>query len=360
MRVAFIVAGRLDLVSGGFLYDRMLIEALRARGSMVSVVELPWRTFARSLAENLRAWPAVEADVLVQDELAHPAVFARNRRWRRQGLPVVGLVHNLAHPPGKHAPRLPAAVERRYLSDLDGVLAVCDSTLADVRAVAGPPQAALVARAGRLEEISPVDDAAVERRSREPGPLRLLFSGTVMPHKGLLRAVEAVAALPAGSCTLDVAGSRDSDPAHVAAVERLALGRRLTGLRFHGELRGPPLWDLYRRSQVLVLPSDREAYSLACLEAMAFGLPVLVTDRGGGKELVTPGEDGFLLAPDDVPAWAATIRRLAADRRELASLSRAALARHARHGTWAETAEAVELFLRVLLDARRATASPRA
>jgi glycosyltransferase involved in cell wall biosynthesis len=207
----------------------------------------------------------------------------------------------------------------------------------------------VVARAGRVQPAPSVDPDAVERRSHQDGPLRLLVSGTVMRHKGLLRLVEALAPLPAGSFTLDVAGSVDADPGYVAAVERAALRRGLAGrVRLHGELRGEPLWDLYRRSQVLVLPSDREAYSLACLEAMAFGLPVLVTDRGGMAELVTPGQDGFLLPPEDAAAWGTAVRHLAADRRELAALSRAALARHARHGTWADTAAVVEGFLRSL------------
>jgi glycosyltransferase involved in cell wall biosynthesis len=353
MRLGFVITGSLDLVSGGFLYDRMLIQALRARGVEVDLVELPWDGFGRALVENFRPWPVADddaaVDVVVQDELCHPAVFARNRRWRGRGVPVVGLVHNLANPPGVRGPRLRAAIERRYLSELDAVIAVCDATLADVRAVAGPPRASVVARAGRVEPAPAIDVATVERRSQEGGPLRLLVSGTVMRHKGLLRLVEALAALPAGSFTLDVAGSVDAEPAYVAAVERAALRRGLAGrLRLHGELRGDPLWELYRRSQVLVLPSDREAYSLACLEAMAFGLPVLVTDRGGMAELVTPGEDGFLLSPDDAAAWAATVQRLAADRRELAALSRAALTRHARHGTWADTAAVVEGFLRGL------------
>ena len=46
---------------------------------------------------------------------------------------------------------------------------------------------------------------------------------------------------------------------------------------------------MFRRSQVFALPSDREAYSLACLEALGFGLPVLATSCGGLSEMITDG-----------------------------------------------------------------------
>ena len=57
MRLGFFVYGSLDLVSGGFFYDRMLIGALRARGVDVAVTSLPWRGFAGALVENLWPWP---------------------------------------------------------------------------------------------------------------------------------------------------------------------------------------------------------------------------------------------------------------------------------------------------------------
>jgi glycosyltransferase involved in cell wall biosynthesis len=348
MRVGFVICGSLELVSGGFLYDRRLIDGLRAAGVQVEVLALPWRGVPGALVENFRRWPQPGGplDVVVQDELCHPAVFARNRRWRAEGVPVVALVHNLAHPPGAGRSSWRAAIERRYLADLDGVIAVCDATLADVRALAGAPRAAVVARAGGDHLAPGIDEAGAERRSRQPGPLRLLQVATVMRHKGLHRLIEALAPLPGDAFTLDVAGSVQSDPSYVASVERAARQRGLAGrVRLHGELRGQPLWDLYRRSHALLMPSDRESYSLACLEAMAFALPVLVTDRGGMAEMVTPPADGFLLDPDDRAAWTARVRNLAADRAQLAVMARAALARHRRQGTWADTARTVELFL---------------
>jgi glycosyltransferase involved in cell wall biosynthesis len=327
MRVGLVIYGSLDLVSGGFLYDRMLAGGLRAAGLEVEVVALPWRRPAAALAENLRPWPEPleRCDVILQDQLIHPAVFARNAAL---GRPVLALVHNLSWPPGTIS--LPALIERRYFATVDGVIAVCDNTLAEVRALAGPVPG-VVARAGR-------DHVPAQAAAPPDGPLRLLFVGTVMKHKGIERLLDALA--PLEGWTLDVVGSLTADPEHAARLRALAP----PAVRWHGELQGDHLWGLHRRSHLFVLPSDREAYSLACLEALGFGLPVLVTDRGGMGEMIT-GDEGLTLPPHDLPRWTAAIRALAADRSRLAAMSAAARARFAQHGTWRETAAVVADFL---------------
>jgi glycosyltransferase involved in cell wall biosynthesis len=333
VRVGLVIYGSLDLVSGGFLYDRMLVRELRAAGVDVEVVALPWRRPAAALAENLRPWPALDCDVLLEDQLVHPAVFARNGSV---GRPVVALVHNLTFVPGTRS--LPALIERRYFATVDGVVAVCDNTLAEVRAVAGPVRG-VVARVGR-------DHVPGGHARAEAGPLRLLFVGTVMPHKGLERLLQALA--PLDGWTLDVVGSLTADPAYAARLRQVAPAH----VRWHGELHGDALWARYQASDLFVLPSDREAYSLACLEALGFGLPVLVTDRGGMREMIAGGE-GMTLPPERPATWTAAIAALADDRDRLTRMSAAARARFARHGTWRDTASTVAGFLEEILAGSR-------
>ncbi len=66
---------------------------------------------------------------------------------------------------------------------------------------------------------------------------------------------------------------------------------------------------LYRRFSVFVLPSRREGISNTLLEAMASGLPVIATRVGGTPEIVTDGEDGLLVPPEDLAALATAILR---------------------------------------------------
>jgi glycosyltransferase involved in cell wall biosynthesis len=351
LNIAFILYGHLDLVSGGFIYDRHLIAALRARGIAVEVFGLPWRRGLAALADNLRPWPAELArfDVIVQDELIHPSVFLRNGTLPAPPAPpapIIALVHNVAG-----GGPLRRAAEARYLRAVAGVIAVSHDTLREVEALCGRAARAtraIVAPPGRDHLAPPawLDDAFVSRRAAEAGPLRLLMVATVMPHKGLHRLLAALAGVP--GWTLEVAGSLTAAPRYVRAVRaRVAAAGLGDRVRLHGELPAEGLRDCYRRAQLLVLPSDSESYGLACLEALGHGLPVLVTDRGGVRELVTAGE-GELLDPTDGPAWARAVAALAGDRPRLAALSRAARARFARHGTWSETAAVVDDFLRAL------------
>jgi hypothetical protein len=53
VRIGFVICGNLDMGSGGFLYDRKLVEYLRMRGDEVEVVALPWYGYARSLTLNI-------------------------------------------------------------------------------------------------------------------------------------------------------------------------------------------------------------------------------------------------------------------------------------------------------------------
>jgi glycosyltransferase involved in cell wall biosynthesis len=362
MRIAFVVYGGLDQISGGFLYDRMVVDRLSAAGVTVDVLALPWWAPAPALAQNALPLPfaAADYDVVVEDELCHPALVLRNRGLRRAGVPVVALCHNLAsRQPGTPVRPLARALERAYFAGVDGVVAVCESTRRDVEALLARPYRAVVAYAGRDHQAPELDEAAVAARAAAPGPLRVLAVAAVMPHKGLHRLLPALARAGERALELDVAGSLTKAPGYVRQIRsQLSTLGLESRVRLHGELRAEALAALYRQCHVLALPSDREAYPLAGVEALGFGLPLLVTDEGGTGELIRSEREGLLLAPDDIAAWAAALVRLAGDRALLEVWGRAALARHRAHGPWAETAARVRQLCAELIALRRARVGP--
>ena len=105
MHIGLIIYGSLDTLTGGYLYDRLLVEHLRRQGDQVDIISLPWRTYGRHLGDNfsrnlygrLRHAPF---DALLQDELNHPSLFWLNQRLRR----------SCALPHRHHRP--PAALQR--------------------------------------------------------------------------------------------------------------------------------------------------------------------------------------------------------------------------------------------------------
>jgi glycosyltransferase involved in cell wall biosynthesis len=385
MRLAFVIYGDLAKISGGFIYDRRLVGALVGLGHEVDVIGLPWVGYARALAGNLPAWMSFQSsrqssrhrakdgplyDAVIQDELIHPSVFRQDRRLilggPRASEAVVALVHNLrSQQPRERFVALKGRVERRYLRTVDGVIAVCRRTLSDVAALAGTGRPSMVAYPGRDHVAPEVDRVFVHARSLEPGPLRVLHVASVVPAKGLHRLVRsmaiALAADPAVTLSLDVVGAC-TQPGYLGAIRRQISELGLDSqVRLHGQLEGAALHDIFRRSHVLALPSDREAYSLACLEGLGFGLPVIATGVGGLSEMITHGQEGFLLDPGDpvdpvdpvdlvdlgaATNWADKLRFLAKDRGALRRMGCAAVARYDGHATWRQVAITIQDFLR--------------
>ena len=349
MRIAFLAYGSLEQTTGGYIYDRHLVAGLRALGETVEVF---------ALSPQDRAWPVgVDGfDVVLEDELIHPSLHRRGSRATAGGgsVPappvIVSLVHNLhCLQPATQARDLAEARERAYFGTVDAVVAVCADTLAGVRAVSGRSRLpAVVAHAGADHLGSALDEAAVRARAHESGPLRALFVGTVARHKGVHRLLGALAPLSRGTVALEVVGG-GGDHDYLSFVrgeiERLDLR---ADVHLRGELRAGQVVERYRDSHVLVLPSDREAIPLVSLEALAFGLPLLLTNQGGPPEVLGTSAAGALLAPDDQRGWAETLRLFATDRTWLEGTAVAALARHRAWGTWSETAVAVRDFLRQL------------
>ncbi|MEJ5226295.1 MAG: hypothetical protein WHV44_17665, partial [Anaerolineales bacterium] len=93
MRLALIIYGSLNTLSGGYFYDRKLVESLRAAGDTVEIISLPWRNYAAHLTDNLTFRLPRGFDLIIQDELNHPSLIAANRR--PHPCPVISLVHHL-------------------------------------------------------------------------------------------------------------------------------------------------------------------------------------------------------------------------------------------------------------------------
>lgn len=132
------------------------------------------------------------------------------------------------------------------------------------------------------------------------GNLRLLFAGNPTRRKGahwlpaLARAVSGCATI---LCT---SGSRDESAAELQRA----------GIRMLGSIRYDDMPDLYRSVDALLLPTVREGDSLAVLEAMSSGLPVVASDCSSLPERVVPGKGGFLCRVGDIDEFAEAIRQL--------------------------------------------------
>lgn len=150
--------------------------------------------------------------------------------------------------------------------------------------------------------------------------VRITFAGYFGAHKGVSTLLAALALLPAG-VTLELAGEGPEEPAYRAQVEALGLGDRV---RFAGKVPPAAMAEVYARSDIVVLPSVWDENQPVCLmEAMAAGLPVVASRRGGIPEIVEHRGNGLTFQAGDVGELAARLAELVADPARRAAMGRA-------------------------------------
>lgn len=209
-----------------------------------------------------------------------------------------------------------------------------------------PSDKVWVVPAGYDERVFSPGPAVVDETRADP---YVLFVGNLLPHKNLLRLLDALAILARRvHARLMIRG--DGQPRHVREiqerVETLGLASRV---EFVPYTTPSELCRLYRRARVFVLPSRYEGFGLTALEAMACGTPVVAGNVASVPEVV--GDAAILVDPEDTVELSEALYRVFTDgelRREL----RARGLRRAARFSWKRTAAEV---LRILDDVTTTT-----
>ncbi len=106
--------------------------------------------------------------------------------------------------------------------------------------------------------------------------------------------------------------------------------------------------ELYERSKLFVLTSEREGSPIVILEANAFGIPVIATSVGGVPDMVHDGENGYTFEVGDIQGAAKTIANVLRDSKQLQRLSQGALAESKKHSDTTMANEYADLFVSLL------------
>jgi glycosyltransferase involved in cell wall biosynthesis len=151
-----------------------------------------------------------------------------------------------------------------------------------------------------------------ERRTiRAEGPLQILFLGWLEAFKGVFELLDAAQMLRADPLVppflLSLAGEGTATAALQSAIETKGLSE---SVRLVGLLEGPQKLAALERADIFVLPSHTEGLPNAMIEAMAAGLPVIVTPVGSVPDVVTHEDNGLIVPPRDASMVAAALRRL--------------------------------------------------
>ncbi|MBP6207896.1 MAG: glycosyltransferase family 4 protein [Anaerolineales bacterium] len=348
MKIGFLIYGSLDILSGGYMYDRKLVEYLRAQGDTVEVISLPWRNYAAHLTDNLTFKLPKGLDVLIQDELNHPSLIAANSE--KHPYPVISLVHHLRcselRPQWQNA--IYRAVEKKYLQTVDAFIFNSRTTKGVVNGVIGTGKPDLIAYPPTDRFGQALSEEHIKNRSRNE-VFRILFLGNVIERKGLHTLLAAVKNQNA-KITVDVVGGLTAEPAYARQMQEFVASNGLSSVvSFHSSLNNEPLVEKFKNAHTLIVPSSYEGFGIVYLEGMSFGLPAIGTTAGAASELIEHGKTGYLIKPNDTAALAQHIAMLAADRDLLVELSLNARTRFTKQPSWNETAGQVRNFLHNLI-----------
>ena len=302
----FVVPGGLDRVTGGNIYDRAMIDALRRHGWSVEVRD------PRAIGS--------EAGILIVDSLAFP--FGRPQL----DVTYAVLVHQI--PSAVDGFPEPTVAERDVFRFAALVVVVSD-WLRDV-ASAFTEAPVVVIPPGRDRAWSPDGPA--------PDADSALVVSNATPGKGVPEAIDAFARAGVKGLRLVLVGEFAVDPEEEKRVRR-ALDRCDGPVEPAGVLEPDELAGRYAGARVLLTASRYEGRPLAVTEAMASGVPVAGYDVPGVRELVRHGRDGLLARVGEVGDLATSLHDLATEPELASAMGRTARRRAMQWPTWAESAD---------------------
>jgi glycosyltransferase involved in cell wall biosynthesis len=275
-----------------------------------------WRAVAEARAAGQWAGPAVVFQV-------HP-VASHIKRVIAEDRALTGLSY-LPEPEEMAAPE----TDQQYLDSLayaDGVIVASSFTRRGLVEGGVPESKVRVVPYGFGFDQVPVTPQTAEKRWDAQRPLRLLWVGQLAYRKGPHHLFEAVRRFPAEQVQVSVV-SRTPVPSELAA-------RMPPNVSVFNSVSDEERQMMYKTHHLFVLPSLVEGFGLVYVEALAEGLPILATTNTGAPDVITPGIEGFVVAPSVPDAIVQVIEQCLADRDLLPAMS-AAASTAAKKWSWA-------------------------
>jgi glycosyltransferase involved in cell wall biosynthesis len=337
----FAIPGDISTPTGGYRYDRRVMEELQTLGWEMHHLALPGdfpAPSAASLRETERLLAATPNEAIILfDGLALGALPAEilDRVPRRY----VALVHHpLALETGiaKECAEILAHSEREVLKRVRHVVVTSHPT-ADL----------LVTDFGVTRQSITVAEPGTESATRARGDkkVRFLGVGSITPRKGFDTLVAALAEISDLDWQCRIAGSFDRDLATAENLRRQIAATNLQD-RIHllGSLTETELAKEYDRATLFVLPSHFEGYGMAFTEAISHGLPIVACE-GGAVTTTVPADAGVFVQPGDAKALAKKLRWLLTNPAEIKKRADASWKHASSLPRWKDAAEKIAAVL---------------
>ena len=283
MRVAILTRDYPPAIGGIATHVEGLVKALKRLG-----VEADIYVGSNDIKTLLLPFdmPIKEYDVVHVQSLPYGAFVV--------GAPMVVTVHSPVLEEFAHyrmalkAVSIPAvALEKVSLSRASAVLAVSGQSRLELVEMYGlnPSRVEVIGNGVDYERFSG------QREPEKDTTKRILVVSRLEPRKNVREAIEVVAELPRGTCSLDIAGGGSEKDALVSLTKSLGAE---DVVRFLGRVSEASLPELYRSCAIFLTTSNSEGFGLSLLEAMSSGLACVASDLPTHRALVEHGVSGMV------------------------------------------------------------------
>lgn len=333
-KAAFAIPGDYTTLTGGYIYERRLLEGLQAQGRDVAHIVLggsfpaPTAADMADAAARLMALPPDRP--LILDGLVFgsidPDILAR------MAAPIVAMIHHpLAHESGLEAGLRAHLLEteRANLAHAAHVLVPSPHTAALLQSDYGVERA-------RITIVRPGTDRALGQAPKATPPL-ILSVGIAHPRKGHDILLRALSQLLHRDWQAVIIGSR-YDEAYAREIDALHASLGLAGrVILAGRVSAKDLARHYGAAQIFALATRYEGYGIVFDEALSYGLPIVSCHTGAVPDTV-PATAGLLVPVEDADAFAHALDRLLIDPALCAAMAQASAGFGAALPSWEDTA----------------------
>ena len=256
---------------------------------------------------------------------------------------------------GEDAPELRIVTERDSVQNCQRVIVATEREKAELIRYYGasPDRVSVVPCGVNLETFRPVDREAARQKLGLSDDKIILFVGRIDPLKGADRLLRALPWLGnTSSLKLVIIGGDEYSRNEVEKLRKLAAGLGIADrVTFQGIVKQDRLPYFYSAADVCVVPSYYESFGLVALESLACGTPVVASDVGDLRNIIRPGETGYVVSENTPAALADRIARLLS-RPPRDTDAALAIRESVKSFGWASIAGAVIRELLPVLDAR--------
>jgi glycosyltransferase involved in cell wall biosynthesis len=169
---------------------------------------------------------------------------------------------------------------------------------------------------------------------------RIVYCGSITPRKGLHHLLQAYHEMSLPNSELLIIGNI-TDLEYFEKLKKY----QSKSINFNGPCPQNDLPRLYAKGSIFILPSIADGFGMVVTQALACGLPAIISSNVGAKDIITEGVNGYVIAPGDIQAMKKRIMGLYSDEKLLKNMSLSALETSVTNMTWDAYGDRLGQFL---------------